>query len=74
VVKSWLAANQQRIPVQSLQFDDNDAVKTMKAVGECLAVVYKNRSLSIPGGMSHQYTQLHGPGNLRVIPHNADAT
>jgi hypothetical protein len=41
-VTSWLAAEEQKSPVQSIQVGDEDAVKTVKAVGESLAVVYKS--------------------------------
>jgi hypothetical protein len=39
---SWLATNEKKSPVQSILFSGEDAVKTMKAVGEYLAVVYRS--------------------------------
>jgi hypothetical protein len=48
MVTFWLAADEKRSTAQSTQFGGEDGVKTMKAVGEGLAVVYKstlNRSL-----------------------------
>jgi hypothetical protein len=41
---SWLAANENKSPVDSIEFSGEDAVKAMKARGECLAVVYKTTS------------------------------
>jgi hypothetical protein len=38
---SWLAEDE-KSPVQSIQFGGEDAVKTMKAVGECVFVVYRS--------------------------------
>jgi hypothetical protein len=38
---SWLA-EEEKSPVQSIQFGGEDAVKTMKAVGERLAVAYRS--------------------------------
>jgi hypothetical protein len=42
MVTFWLAEDEQESPVQSLWFGSEDAVETLKAVGECLAVVHKS--------------------------------
>jgi hypothetical protein len=62
---SWLGSNEKKSPAESTDFGSEDVIKTVEAVGECLAVVPK----SIP---CHQYKQLYGPGNVRGIPRNAD--
>jgi hypothetical protein len=41
MVTSWLAANEKKSPVDSIEVGGEKAVKTMKAVEECLAGVYK---------------------------------
>jgi hypothetical protein len=64
-VTSWLAADEKKSRTQSIQSGDEDAVKAMKAVGECLAVVYRSTACLSWTNDSSVYTAVR-PGSVGV--------
>jgi hypothetical protein len=66
----WLAAKEKKSPVDSIEFGGEDAGGGGKIPGPRTRKQY----LPILGEITHQYTQLYGPGNVRVIPRNTDGT